>query len=276
MGLLYKGMRNPDKGLLIIVGTEEEAAGIQSELGGQGVAPKIRVVSPDTLSDSLRESGHAGVVCCASSAVKQTDLPALYRLCMENNAELFFCVPELAVLQKNMRVGNVGFLPFLSLVDEPLSHWWNRGVKRLFDLLVSGVFLLLLFPLVYIVAAISVKRRSAGPVFSFARESGRGGKRFDRVSFRTADFPEGAFIRKSGVRLLPQFLNVFAGSMSVVGLHPTEGAADSLPPAYTYAKPGMVSCRFCGNADVWYTQNWSLWMDIRILLRTLLNKNYIN
>ena len=272
---LYKGMQNPDKSLLI-VGTEEEAAGIQSELGGQGVVPRIRVISPDTLPDSLQEPDNVGAVCCASSAVKLADLPGLALFCKERHAELFFCVPEMAVLQKNMRVRNIGFLSFLSLVEEPLSHWWNRGLKRLSDLLVSGAFLLVFFPVIYIVAAIAIKRRSAGPVFSLIKETGRGGKRFNRMVFRAADFPEGSFIQKPGVRLLPQFLNVFMGRMSIVGLHLSEGTAESLPSSYTFAKPGMVNCGFCKNADVWYTQNWSLWMDIRILLKALLNRNKIN
>lgn len=268
-------MQNPNRGLLV-VGTEEEAAEIHSELSGQGVAPHIQVVSPDTLPDSLQELENVGAVCCASSSVRLADLPALDCFCQDKNAKLFFCVPELAVLQKNICVRNVGFLSFLSLVDEPLSHWWNRVLKRLFDLLLSGAFLLVLFPFVYITAAITIKRKSAGPVFSIAKEVGRGGKRFERITFRTIDFPADSFLLKTGAWLLPQFLNVFFGSMSIVGLQLSKDIVNSVASAYTYAKPGMINCRLCKNADVWYTQNWSLWLDAKILAKALLGKNKMN
>ena len=55
---------------------------------------------------------------------------------------------------------------------------------------------------------------------------------------------------------MPQFLNVFTGNISIV--------------------PNMVKCQFCKNADVWYMQNWSLWLDIKILFKAMLNKNKID
>jgi len=272
MRILYKGMQNPDKGLLI-VGTDEEAAEIQAELRGQGIAPRVQVLSPDALSESLHEVENIGAVCCASGAVKLADLPALAAYGREKNVELFFCIPELAVLQKNMCVRNIGFLSFLSLVCEPLSHWWNRMTKRLFDLLLSGLFLLMFFPFIYIPVAIIIKRKSAGPVFSFAKETGRRGKRFERISFRTADLPAESFLQKKWFRQLPQFLNVFGGSMSVVGLRFAKEAGDAVPSTYNYAKPGMTNCRFCKDADVWYVQNWSLWLDVKILFKAIFDKN---
>lgn len=272
MRQLYIGMQNPEKSLLVI-GTEEEAAEIQAELRGQCVAPKVQTISSDSLPDSLCEAGGIGAVCCASSAVRTVDLSALSDFCREKGVKLFFNIPELAVLQKNMCVRNVGFLSFLSLADEPLSHWWNRMAKRLFDLLVSGLFLLVVFPFVYIVAAIAIKRKSAGPVFSIHKETGKRGRRFERFVFRTGDFPAESFIRKSVIRQMPQFLNVFAGSMSVVGLQLNGGDADADSRAYMYAKPGLLKCQFCQHADVWYTQNWSLWLDVKIFMKTLLNKN---
>lgn len=265
-------MQDPDK-VLLIVGTDEEAAEIQTELRGQGIVPQIQVVSPESLSDSLQEVDKLGVVCCTSTAVKSVDLSAFYRFCQENDVQVFFCVPELAVLQKNMHVRNVGFLSFLSLLDEPLSHWWNRMLKRFFDLLLSGVFLLIFFPFIYIVAALIIKRKSIGPVFSFIKETGKKGIRFGRITFRTTDFSPESFLQKACIKSLPQFMNVFMGNMSIVGLRLVKETGAATPASFKYAKPGMVNCYLCKDADVWYTQNWSLWLDVKILVKALFGKN---
>ena len=174
----------------------------------------------------------------------------------EKKAVLFFCTPGLSALQKNLEVRNVGFLSLLSPLEDPLSHWWNRLAKRLFDLLVSGIFLLFIFPFIYIIAAVIIKRKSAGPVFSFAKEKNGKGKYIDSMSFRTTDLPASSILQKPAVKKMPQFLNVFTGNISIV--------------------PNMVKCQFCKNADVWYMQNWSLWLDIKILFKAMLNKNKID
>jgi len=251
---LYKGGQDPTKRFLLI-GTNEEVAEIQAELNGQGIAPQIHSILPNALADSLQELDNFAAVCCVPDTLQKTDLLTLYRLCQEKNAVLYFCMPSLDVLQKNMRVQNVGFTPFLSPLDEPLSHWWNRLVKRLFDLMVSGIFLFFVFPFIYIVAAIIIKRKSAGPVFSWIKENNGGRKSFSRLTFRTEDLPASSFLQKPALKKMPQFLNVFVGNISVV--------------------PGMVKCQFCRNSDVWYIQNWSLWLDIKILIKALLNKNKI-
>lgn len=254
MKKLYKGMQDPTKSFLLI-GTDEEVADIREELNGQGMNPQIRSVLPDALLDALQELDNVAAVCCVPGALQKADMQKLYQFCQEKKAVLCFCTPVLGVLQKNMQVKNVGFMSFLSPLDEPLSHWWNRLVKRLFDLLFSGVFLFFVFPFIYIVATIIIKRKSAGPVFSIVKEKNKRGKTFGRLTFRSDDLPESSFFRKPAVQKMPQFLNVFMGNMSVV--------------------PGMVKCQFCKNADEWYVQNWSLWLDIKILLKALFHKNKI-
>ncbi|MBO7067109.1 MAG: sugar transferase [Bacteroidaceae bacterium] len=267
-----KGKQNPNRNFLLI-GTDDEVAKLRAELDGQGISPQIQSVLPDAFSDSLHELENVVAVYCASGAVKSIDLSVLSRFCQENKAELYFCIPELAVFQKNMHVENVGFLSFLSPLDEPLSHWWNRMTKRLFDLLLSGFFLTFLFPFIYIFAAVIIKHRSAGPVFSVVRKAGLGGKSFGQLSFRTDGLPVESILKKTVLQFSPQLLNVFFGSMSVVGI--VAKTTDEEQTFSEYMKPGLVKCQFCKNADVWYTQNWSLWLDIKIIVKMLLNKNKI-
>ena len=245
-------MQDPTKSLLLI-GTDEEVAEIQAELNGQGMTPQILSILPDTMAESLQEMENVAAVCCIPGSLQKSDLVMLCQFCQEKKADLFFCTPGLSALQKNMQVKNIGFMSFLSPLDEPLSHWWNRLVKRLFDLLVSGTFLFLVFPFIYIIAAVIIKRKSPGPVFSFAKEINRKGKIFDRLAFRTEDLPASSFFQKPGIKKLPQLLNVLKGTISIV--------------------PDMVKCQQCKNADVWYIQNWSLWLDIKILLKAMFKKN---
>ena len=255
MKRLYKGVQDPTKRFLL-VGTDEEAAEIQSELNGQGIAPQIQSILPDALLNSLQNVDNVAAVCCVPGAIQKDDLITLYQFCQEKKAVLFFCTPGLSALQKNLEVRNVGFLSLLSPLEDPLSHWWNRLAKRLFDLLVSGIFLLFIFPFIYIIAAVIIKRKSAGPVFSFAKEKNGKGKYIDSLSFRTTDLPASSILQKPAVKKMPQFLNVFTGNISIV--------------------PNMVKCQFCKNADVWYMQNWSLWLDIKIQFKAMLNKNKID
>lgn len=254
MKKLYKGMQDPSKTFLLI-GSDEEVNSIKEELKGQGISPQVQSIMPNVLPDALQELEGVAAVCCVPGTLPKSDLLTLRQFCQDKSAALFFCMPGLAALQENMQVRNVGFMSFLSPVPEPLSHWWNRLIKRLFDLLVSGAFLFFLFPFIYIVAAVIIKRKSPGPVFSLTKERNMKGKTFSRLDFRTDALPETLFLQKSSVKKMPQLLNVFLGDMPVV--------------------PGLVKCQFCKDADVWYRQNWSLWLDIRILVKAMFNKNKI-
>ena len=148
MRKLYKGIQDPAKTFLLI-GTDEEVAEIQAELNGQGITPHIQSLLPEALTGSLPELENVAAVCCVPGSLQKTDLQTLCQFCRDKKAVLYFCTPILGVLQKNMQVKNVGFMSFLSPLDEPLSHWWNRLVKRLFDMLVSGIFLLFIFPFIF-------------------------------------------------------------------------------------------------------------------------------
>jgi lipopolysaccharide/colanic/teichoic acid biosynthesis glycosyltransferase len=178
----------------------------------------------------------------------------------------------------------------------------RRAVKRVVDLLASGVSLLVL-AVPFGAVALAVKLDDRGPVFFRQERVGRGGRRFRVWKFRTmvvdavskgrgvavAHNDEritrvGRFLRNSGVDELPQILNVLVGEMSLVGPRPTLAYQverySSFQKRRLEVRPGITSLAVVSgrNAlswnerielDVWYIDHWSLSLDLKIMLRTL-------
>ena len=178
----------------------------------------------------------------------------------------------------------------------------RRAVKRIVDVLVSGIALLILaFPLAAV--ALAIKLDSKGPVFFRQERVGKGGRVFRVWKFRTmivdavskglgvtvAHDDEritrvGRILRGSGIDELPQILNVLVGEMSLVGPRPTlTYQVERYGPFQKRrleVRPGITSLAVVSgrNAlswnerielDVWYIDHWSFLLDLKIMLRTL-------
>ncbi len=198
-----------------------------------------------------------------------------------------------------------GGLPIISLQGGPLDGW-NLIAKRIFDVLVSAVALLLSAPLMLLIALV-VRLSSKGVVLYRQERMGMDGRTFQMLKFRTmrADAePEGAvmaeaadprrtavgrFLRKSSLDELPQFLNVFVGEMSLVGPRPErpvfiEEFKKQIPRyhlrhlvksgitgwAQVNGLRGQTSIQKRIEFDLYYIENWSLLLDLKILIRTAL------
>jgi Undecaprenyl-phosphate glucose phosphotransferase len=196
-----------------------------------------------------------------------------------------------------------GGLPIISLQGAPLEGW-NRIAKRVFDILVSALALLLLSP-VMLVLAVLVKLTSRGTVLYAQERMGMDGHLFNMYKFRTmrtdaeaagarmatADDPRrtpiGTFLRKSSLDELPQFWNVLVGDMSLVGPRPErpvfiEEFKKQIPRyhlrhmvksgitgwAQVNGLRGNTSIKDRIDYDLYYIENWSLLFDVKILLRT--------
>ena len=196
-----------------------------------------------------------------------------------------------------------GGLPIISLQGAPLEGW-NRIAKRVFDICVAGLSLLLLAP-VMCALAVLVKLTSRGPVLFAQERMGIDGQLFhmykfrtmkvdaekDGAKFATAEDPRrtsiGTFLRKTSLDEVPQFWNVLVGDMSLVGPRPErpvfiEEFKKQIP---RYHLRHMVKSGITGWAqinglrgntsikdridyDLYYIENWSLMFDLKILLRT--------
>jgi exopolysaccharide production protein ExoY len=164
--------------------------------------------------------------------------------------------------------------------------------KRAFDVAIALSALVLLAPVMFLIA-FSIKLDGPGSVFFRSKRVGRHGKPITLVKFRTMDvnseFPMvtqlGMVLRASSFDELPQLLNVLNGDMSLVGPRPLTGEELGSYPAaadtYLTCRPGLtglwqLSRRSGANyiksaaCDLFYSRNWSMGLDSRILVATLL------
>jgi Undecaprenyl-phosphate glucose phosphotransferase len=195
-------------------------------------------------------------------------------------------------------------LPIVSLQDSPL-YGWNRVFKKIFDLVLGTLFLVISAPLMVLISLL-IKFTSPGPVFYKQKRSGMNNQHFQMLKFRTMkvdaeketgpvwskeDDPRrtkiGGFLRKASLDELPQLFNVLKGEMSLVGPRPErpsfiEEFRNGIP-SYMLRhkiKAGMTGWAqvngWRGNTslkkriehDLYYIQHWSIGLDFRILLMT--------
>jgi Undecaprenyl-phosphate glucose phosphotransferase len=228
----------------------------------------------------------------------------------DNHMIRFKLVPDFkGFLNRNVTLNYYYDTPVLVFRKEPLESTVNGAIKRLFDILFSIVVIIMLLPLCFIIAVL-IKTTSPGPVFFSQKRSGRNNKIFTCYKFRTmvlndvSDFAQarqddprvtriGKLLRQTNLDELPQFINVMKGDMSVVGPRPhmlshTQEYAKLINRFHVrhFVKPGItgwaqvnglrgpLSKRNMYNRvkyDVYYVENWSLLLDIKIIIRTVLN-----
>jgi lipopolysaccharide/colanic/teichoic acid biosynthesis glycosyltransferase len=175
-------------------------------------------------------------------------------------------------------------------------------LKRLIDILLSFIGLVLL-TVPFAIIALAIKLNSKGAVFFRQERVGKDGRSFKVWKFRTMVVGAvqqglgynvakddsritrvGALLRNWGLDELPQLINVFIGEMSLVGPRPTlryqVEQYNNFQRHRLLVKPGITSFAVVSgrNAiswkerielDVWYVEHWSLWLDIKILFKTL-------
>lgn len=213
----------------------------------------------------------------------------------------------------NHSVSEFAGLPVLNLSSSPMSGS-NRMVKAIEDKVISLLILLMISPLMLLIA-FGVKLSSPGPILYRQERVGWNGKPFMMLKFRSMPMDAeassgpvwaksgekratrfGAFLRRTSLDELPQFINVLKGDMSIVGPRPerpvfVDKFKDEIPD---YMKKHLVKAGITGWAqvngwrgntdlskrieyDLYYIEHWSLWFDLTIILMTpfkgLITKN---
>ena len=254
--------------------------------------------------DQILTSSTADMVILTDLSGPRERSIAIANLC-EREMVQFKIIPScFRVFVSGLQLENVSGTPLLGVSQLPLDSSFNVLMKRCLDVVGAVVGLILFTPVIAIFGAM-VWIESRGPIFYRQRRTGANGKPFEIIKIRsmrlnaetngaqwcTANDPRrlavGTFMRKWNIDELPQFWNVLTGEMSLVGPRPERPELIAnfkyQIPHYNarhHAKPGMTGWAAIKGlrgdtdlterviADLWYLENWSLLLDIQIMLMT--------
>jgi exopolysaccharide biosynthesis polyprenyl glycosylphosphotransferase len=278
----YRGVVPKIAGLPVV----GEFGNLKQAVAATGAKQVLMVSLPHTSADAE----HLARACASCGC----------RLLIHNNLTFQLSYPLRVLIQDGYS--------FLAFQDEPLEDPLNRGLKRILDVLVSlPVVVFLLPPITLLVWAVQ-RSQSPGPIFFKQLRSGRAGKTFSILKFRTMHvapqdehrqtapgdlriYRFGRFLRRSSIDELPQFYNALVGDMSVVGPRPHFVRHDDLFADAVneyrvrfFVKPGITglaqsrglrgeihspeSIHQRLQLDLLYIHTWSVWLDLAIIART--------
>lgn len=242
---------------------------------------------------------------------RETEIAVLAEEAEKHCIRVNFISPQQNLKSGFYHVHYIGGLPVLKRYREPLKRLHKQFIKRSFDIAASSLVIIFILSWLIPIVSLLIKLESKGPVFFRQLRSGRDNDNFTCLKFRSmysndvSDLIQatkndarvtriGAFLRKTSLDEFPQFLNVFMGDMSIVGprphmLHHTEQYSSQVNHYMVrlYLKPGLTGWAqvkgFRGEIrniellksrvdhDIWYMENWSLLLDIKIMFMTFYN-----
>ncbi len=254
-------------------------------------------------------SNEVDEIYCSLSGLTNDEVAEMLRFADKNLIRFKLIPDFKGFFNKKVIVDFYDMIPVLVMRTEPLEVLVNRVFKRLFDIFFSLGVILFIFPILFPVFALLIKISSKGPVFFKQKRSGKNNEEFTCLKFRTmrvnneADEKQatrndpritkiGAFLRKTSLDELPQFFNTLWGDMSVVGPRPhmvrhTQEYSEMIDKFMVrhFAKPGITGWAqvkgYRGDTndpalmqkrvelDVWYVENYSILLDIKIILLTI-------
>jgi putative colanic acid biosynthesis UDP-glucose lipid carrier transferase len=220
-------------------------------------------------------------------------------------------VPDLTAEHPTFRMEHMGGFPVLAVRKEPLEDVENRFKKRFLDLAIGLSVIVFIFSWLYPILALIIKIQSPGPVLFKQLRSGRNNQPFYCYKFRSMKMnadsnsrqasrnddritPIGKFMRRTSLDEFPQFINVLLGDMSAIGPRPhmishTEQYRAIIDKYMVrqFLKPGISGWAQVNGLrgetketslmerrvehDIWYMENWSAMLDVRILFMTVIN-----
>jgi putative colanic acid biosynthesis UDP-glucose lipid carrier transferase len=247
---------------------------------------------------------------CSLNEISNEQLKDLVEFTDEYRKTIKFIPDSKEIFSKNLKIDYYEFFPVLSLQRTLLHDPITKVFKRVFDIVFSLCVLVFLLSWLVPVLAILIKIESRGPIFFKQGRPGIQEKEFYCFKFRSMKINKtteqeaskndprvtkiGRFIRKTSIDEMPQFLNVLLGDMSVVGPRPhlwsQNKAYGNKIKKYMvrhYVKPGITGLAqvrgFRGEIkndedminrikyDVFYIENWSLILDLKIIVQTVIN-----
>jgi len=252
----------------------------------------------------IDELGVEQVIIALPDALR-SELVDLINLCQRGYVDIKVYPDMFAYMAGDLNVNDLGGTPLITVRDIALRGW-KLSLKRGLDVFGATVGLVLFSPLL-LLTAIAIRLDSPGPVFHIQERMGLDGHPFPMIKFRSmrqdaeangpgwtvADDPRrtrlGRIMRRTNWDEMPQLINVLLGHMSLVGPRPerpvyVQEFRERIPRymerhrekagmtgwAQVNGLRGDTSIAERTAYDLWYVENWSLWLDIKIIIRTVL------
>ena len=270
-------------------------------------------VSKKSILDSINfvKEQEIDEIYCSTENINDQEVKALIKFC-DNNLKTIKFIPNSTKLNsKKLIYETYDSLPILSLRRVPLQDSVNLFFKRLIDIIISLAVIVFVLSWLTPIIALFIKKESDGPVFFKQIRNGINYEEFSCLKFRSMIVNDnahklqatkgdtrvtkiGAFLRKTSLDEMPQFINVLLGDMSVVGPRPHMikendkyyKTVDKYMLRHVI-KPGITGLAqvsgYRGEVekesdivnrikfDIYYLENWSILLDVKIILRTILN-----
>lgn len=311
---------------VVIIGTNPTARRLLDEINSDyGFGFKVMGMFDDAPAENIPGNVHTGTIDELKDFIADNGVREIFYALSGDNEETMkrvidiaddamvqvYYVPRLSpYVNRGCELTALGSMPVISFLRNPLRSFTNRAIKRSFDVVVSGICMLL-SPLVLIPVGIAIKLSSPGPIFFRQKRTGYLGREFECLKFRTMrvnteadtlqatkDDPRktrvGDFLRHSSIDELPQVWNVLLGHMSLVGPRPhmlshTEEYSRLIDKYMLrhMVKPGITGWAQVNGYrgatkelwqmekrvkyDVWYIEHWSALLDLKIMVRTVIN-----
>lgn len=232
------------------------------------------------------------------------ELVGIISLCEREKVGIRVFPDVFQIMATEVGIGDLGGLPLLTMRDVALQGW-KLTLKRGLDVVLSAIALVVMSPFL-LLAALLVKLDSPGPIFFIQERMGLDARPFKMIKFRsmrmdaetegpgwtTPNDPRrtklGSLLRRTNIDELPQLINVLIGDMSLVGPRPerpvyVEQFRQSIPRymdrhrekagmtgwAQVNGLRGDTSIIERTKYDLWYIENWSLALDLKIMIRTI-------
>ena len=262
------------------------------------------VGAADNLGQIIEAQQADEVVIALPEETSHNDILWLISECERGRVTIRVYPDLFQIMAGPVSIGEMGGIPILTVRDIAMTGW-RRTAKRLMDIVGAAAGLIALSPLM-ILTAIIIKLESPGPVFFVQERMGLDAKPFPILKFRSmrADAEKfgtwtaendprrtkiGALLRKTNIDEFPQLINILVGDMSLVGPRPeqpyyVEQFRRSIPRYMDRhrEKAGLTGWAAVNGYrqdtsiiertkyDLWYIENWSLLLDIKIIIRTIL------
>lgn len=261
--------------------------------------------------ESYATACHVDEIYCTLPGTNDEKILRILNFAEKNMIRFYIVPEFYRNIKKSLVMEMMESVPILTIRKEPLQAIHNRVLKRMFDIAFSLFVLVTLYPLLYVLIGFLIKTGSPGPILFKQKRTGLYGHVFSCLKFRTMKLNErsdslqtwehdsrktvvGDFLRRTNLDEFPQFINVLKGNMSVVGPRPhmlkhTEEYSVVIDKYMIrhLVKPGITGwAQVLGyrgetrtveqmegrvKRDVWYIENWSFLLDLKIIVVTVFN-----